>query len=193
MSRRGVIKRCLGAFMMLIAIGVLQGCRDEEESESREKVSTYKVVVLAEESEAIHWIRTGNMAERNIAEGQRGLERQVRLELTVVAKGDEEMMEYVEGIVDDTSVVAIVGPTTSGMAERVARALQGSKKIMISPSATRVEYQRKFADEGNIWNLSQSDIVQIEIMLYQAVTFSYSDVVLLTRGSVIVLSTGSRT
>ncbi|MBQ3635222.1 MAG: hypothetical protein II951_06350 [Bacteroidales bacterium] len=185
MSRRGVIKRCLGAFMMLIAIGVLQGCRDEEESESREKVSTYKVVVLAEESEAIHWIRTGNMAERNIAEGQRGLERQVRLELTVVAKGDEEMMEYVEGIVDDTSVVAIVGPTTSGMAERVARALQGSKKIMISPSATRVEYQRKFADEGNIWNLSQSDIVQIEIMLYQAVTFSYSDVVLLTRGSVI--------
>ena len=54
-------------------------------------------------------------------------------------------------VAEDTTVVAIVGPTTSACAEQMALALGKSKaggKPMITPSATHVEYQRRFAIEA---------------------------------------------
>ena len=36
---------------------------------------------------------------------------------------------------------------------------------MITPSATRTEYQRKFADVPFVWNLAESDISQLEVLI----------------------------
>ena len=40
---------------------------------------------------------------------------------------------------------------------------------MITPAATNVEFQRKFAACDFLWNLSESDITQIEVLMSRAV------------------------
>ena len=168
---------------MLVVVFLHQGCKDDEGVSSRGDVRTYKVAVIGEDDEETRWKRTGEMACRNIAEAQRGMEKQVWIEIEWKSQDDADIKDYLKRIAEDTTYVAIVGPTTSDMAERAVMAMDKSKKLVISPCATRVEYQRKVADEENVWNLSQSDLAQIEIMLYEATSYGYTDVVVLTSES----------
>ena len=74
-------------------------------------------------------------------------------------------------VVEDTSVVAIIGPTSSILAQKMAEKITCTQqhKPMITPSVTNVEFQRKFAACDFLWNLSESDITQLEVLMSRAV------------------------
>ena len=54
------------------------------------------------------------------------------------------------------------------------------EKTLILPIATSTEFQRSFAGSGYVWNLSQSDITQCELLLSQAKLSECKEISLLT-------------
>ena len=148
---------------------LLCSCANDK-PELRSKVTTHtcKVVVLMEQDETERWERTAEWALNNIAQAQTGMDETVSLQLVFKCQDDPDIDDYMYQIAQDPTIDAIVGPTTSARAEQMAVELGKRKmlaKPMITPSATRVEYQRRFSNALYVWNMAESDISQLEVLL----------------------------
>ena len=129
-------------------------------------------------SEQSRWEATAKWALENIAIAQQGMDDKVRLELTFKDQDADDIDQYMKDIAEDTTVVAIVGPTTSIRAEQMAILLgkqSSNNKPMITPSATYVQYQRKFANVPYVWNMAESDITELEVILSEIVSLHPSE------------------
>ena len=148
---------------------LLASCSSDDSSSSPSVTThTYKVAVIMEQGEQARWERTAKWALENIAEAQRGMNERVALQLTFKSQDDADILQYMQQVAEDTTVVAVIGPTTSDFAEKMAIQLGKRKtynKPMITPSATHVEYQRRFANVPYVWNMAESDIAQLEVLL----------------------------
>jgi hypothetical protein len=166
------------AILLLLLFFIFSSCSSDDDSSTRTTTHTYKVAVLMHKSEQARWERTAQWAQQNIAEAQRGMTDKVQLELTFKDQDDEDIAEYMQQIAEDSSVVAVIGPTTSARAEQMAVALGKRKtynKPMITPSATYVQYQRKFANVPYVWNLAESDITELEVVISEIASLHTSD------------------
>ncbi len=175
---RAINRQCRLA-VYLLSLFLMAACTGETPS-SPSSVTThsYKVAVIMEEGEQVRWERTAQCALENIAEAQRGLKDIVELQLTFKSQDDADIDEYIQRVVRDSEIAAIVGPTTSACASKMALALSKEKvndKPMITPSCTNVEYQRKYAGVPNVWNMAESDIAQLEVMLSGVASIYLSD------------------
>jgi len=154
----------VGLLLLLLA-----SCSSDDSSSSPSVTTrTYKVAVIMESGEQARWERTAKWAQENLAEAQRGMSERVALQLTFKSQDDADIEQYMQQVAEDTTVVAVIGPTTSTYAEQMALTLGKSKtggKPMITPSATQVEYQRRFANVPYVWNMAESDIAQLEVLL----------------------------
>ena len=151
---------------------------DDDRSTIKPTIHTYKVAVIMESSEQARWERTAKWAQENIAEAQYGMKDKVALQLTFKSQDDADILQYMQQVAEDPTIVAIVGPTTSACAEQMALALDKSKandKPMITPSATHVDYQRRFANMPYVWNMAESDIAQLEVLLSGVASMYGSD------------------
>ena len=153
----------------LLSLFLMAACTgDDPFSPSSVTTHCFKVAVIMEQDEQERWERTAQWAFENIAEAQRGMKDKVELQLMFKCEEEADFGQYMQQLAEDPGVAAIVGPTTSASAARMALELGkegASVKPMITPSCTRVEYQRKFANEPYVWNLAESDIAQLEVML----------------------------
>ena len=148
---------------------LLAACSSDNDSPTiKTTTHTRKVAVIMESGEQARWERTAKWALENIAEAQRGMNERVALQLTFKSQDDADILQYMQQVAEDTTVVAVIGPTTSDFAEKMAIQLGKRKaynKPMITPSATHVEYQRRFANVPYVWNMAESDIAQLEVLL----------------------------
>ena len=156
--------------VILFFICVLLGAcsSDDDTVKNTYKTHKYKVAVVMEQGEQVRWERTAKWAMENIAEAQLGMKDRVELQLTFKSQDDADFEQYMQEVAEDTTVVAIVGPTTSACAEQMALQLGKHKtnnKPMITPSATQVEYQRRFSNVPYVWNMAESDIAQLEVLM----------------------------
>ena len=166
--------------MWLCLCAMLAACSSEDDTAPKVTYTThtYKVAVLMHKSEQARWESTAQWALQNIAEAQRlrvgdgtsgmkGMTDRVNLELTFKDQDADDIADYMRQIAEDPEVVAIIGPTTSMRAEQMALQLKESKtyKPMITPTATYVQYQRRFANVPYVWNMSESDITELEVIL----------------------------
>lgn len=161
------IMLCLIAAWLLAVVCACSPDSDNAASGSAD-VTTLKVAVLVEGSKQARWERTAAWALENIRQAQAGMNRRVELQLTFKNQDDDDVQSYARQIADDPSVVAVVGPTTTPKAESVAGILgEGvpGPKPMIATTATGIEYQRRNASKPYIWNLAESDVAQIEIII----------------------------
>lgn len=162
------IWRVLACLLFVWGGGLITSCEDEAEDMPKEEVRTYKVAVLMQESERERWTRTAEWALQYMAEAQRGMSERVELQLEFKCQDDADIDDYMKQLAEDATVEAIVGPTTSGRAEQMALKLTRSAKYhkpLISPSATQVEYQRKFAATDFVWNMAECDISELEVII----------------------------
>lgn len=151
---------------MLLAALFAAGCTKEPFEDPGAKV--LKVAVLMRESEKGRWQGTVRWAQENIFNAQKGLNQRVRLELTFHNQDAADIDAFMNRIAEDNSVAAIIGPATSDRAEQLADILEKrgeNNKPMITPSATYVQYQRKVADNPYVWNLAESDITELEVLI----------------------------
>ena len=176
-KERGKIERTAVAFMAFLCL-LLTACSPEDDDSTDQSPRTLKVAVIMEQGEQARWERTAAWALQNIAEAQRGMMEKVQLELTFKSQDDADIADYMKQVAEDTTVVAIVGPTTSALAEKMAVELGKRKaynKPMITPCCTHVEYQRKYATIPYIWNMAESDIAQLEVLLSGVASMYGSD------------------
>jgi len=164
-----VIREIRGLKYIMCLFVLFPSCSPSDDSPSPSVTThTYKVAVIMESGEQARWERTAQWALENIAEAQRGMSERVALQLTFKSQDDADIQQYMQQVSEDTTVVAVIGPTTSACAEQMAIQLGKRKaynKPMITPSATQVEYQRKFAGVPYVWNMAESDIAQLEVLL----------------------------
>lgn len=153
---------------LFLCAGMLLSCHTDDDFPDGGTIHTCKVAVLMERGEQARWERTAAWALENIAEAQRGMKDQVKLELTFKSQDDADILQYMQQVAKDPEIAAIIGPTTSSMAEQMVVTLSKSKagsKPMITPACTGVEYQRQFAGVPFVWNMAESDIAQLEVLL----------------------------
>jgi ABC-type branched-subunit amino acid transport system substrate-binding protein len=146
----------------------LTACSDDDPVGATYDVQTLKVAVLMEPAEQARWERTARWALDNIAQAQQGLAHRVQLQLEFYNQDADDIENTMRQIAADTTIAAVVGPTTSPRATLVAQKLNAKKayhKPMITPSATGTEYQRTFANTPFVWNLAESNIAQLEVLI----------------------------
>lgn len=149
--------------------------KDEAVTERQPAVHVYKVAVLLGHDDMERWQQTAKWALANIADAQQGMDSRVELQLSFHDQDAADVGDYMSQLVRDTTVHAIIGPCTSVRAEQMAGQLGDAvtlnygnaayRKPMISPTATDVEYQRKFSGTDYVWNMSECDISQLEILI----------------------------
>ena len=162
-----------------IASTLFTACSSDDDIQKENYTThTYKVAVLLHNDEFTRWQLTAQWAMQNIAEAQQGMKDRVQLELTYKDQDAPDIVEYMEQIARDTSIVAIIGPTMSLRADRLGVELGKRKaynKPMITPSCTYVHYQRKFANVPYVWNLAESDITEMEVILSDIASIHTTD------------------
>lgn len=146
---------------------IAAGCSDDEAPCVVSEPRTLKVAVVMEADEQPRWERTAEWAAANIREAQRGQEQCVELQLTFKSSDDSDIDTYLRQIATDPDVAAVVGPTTTGCAERLAEIFDetDAEKPMLTTTATGIEYQRRYASRPYVWNLAESDVAQIEVLM----------------------------
>ena len=156
-------KPALLLIWVTVAILCLCGCSDNSASAKADaKTRKIRVAVMAKSSEMARWKRSAEWALENMEKAQDGLDQKVKLQLEFKNQDDADIDEYMEKVAHDTDYAAVVGPTQSDKAYRMAELLQKSEKPILSPKASNVEYQRFFANMPNLWNLVENDFMLIE-------------------------------
>lgn len=159
---------------------ILPSCSDEPRNAGSQNVTTYRVAVVMPGSDRIAWERTVGWALDNVEKAQRGLNHAVRLDIEWIDEDAADLNASLDRIAADDGCVALIGPKSSKNARNAAERLKKLQKTIILPIATSTEFQRVYADRGNVWNLTQSDMTQSEILLTQAKLSGHKYVTLLT-------------
>ena len=132
-------------------------------------------------SEQSRWERIAEWALENMNAAQQGLPQRVMLEIEWQDEEAPEWEAFVKRVAEDDDYVAVIGPQSSVNARKAAQICGSNKqKTLILPIATSTEFQRIYAGSNYVWNLSQSDITQCELLLTQAKLSGRRNVSLLT-------------
>lgn len=158
------LRRCLWLACLATA---MVGCADDDAPAGKTETRTLKVAVIMEADEQARWERTAGWALSNIREAQRGLEHRVDLQLTFNSSDDPDIDAYMRQVAGDPEVAAVVGPTTTTCAGQLVEILDeaGAMKPVLTTTATGIEYQRRYASRPYVWNLAESDVAQIEVLV----------------------------
>lgn len=172
MNRNKNIIKCVRLLCMHIAACalMLSSCANDDldkpgNSQQRHEI---RVAILMQSAERERWERTAENALENIREAQFGLSNAVDIIPEFFEQDSPDIEAIMDEIVADPEIVAVIGPTTSACATRMGEIIATANRKdlpMITPCATDVEYQRKFSKSGFVWNLAESDISELEVII----------------------------
>ena len=154
-----------------IVVPLLSACRDDDDDgdNQRVEVNTYKVAVIMPGSQQSRWSRIADWALANLKWGQQQmplLKKHTFLELEWCDEDDTDgLAAFVQRVVSDPEYKAIIGPLRTENAFSVATLCEKYHKTLILPQCTSTEVQRIFAESSNVFNLTQSDIGQAEVLV----------------------------
>jgi ABC-type branched-subunit amino acid transport system substrate-binding protein len=170
-----------GWALSLLLCLLVAACSDDEGTNGvSQQSTTYKVAVVVPAADKAVCSRTVDWALNNIRQAQQGLTTQVDIEVEWHDEDASDLESYLQKVAQDTTYAAVIGPLGSAHARIAVSALDDVKKTLILPITTSTELQRLFAGKGYVWNLTQSDMTQSEILLTQAQVMENFSVMLLT-------------
>ena len=154
--------------ILCLIVSFLFACSNDETYQTKTEIVSHKVAVIMPASEQQRWERVANWALSNADVAQNNLNRKIKLELVWIDENNPDWESLAKNVSYDDSYVAIIGPKSSINAHKVAQFCKEKKKTLILPIATSTELQRIYSGSDYVWNLSQSDITQCELLLSQA-------------------------
>lgn len=154
--------------ILCLIVSFLFACSNDETYQTKTEIVSHKVAVIMPASEQQRWERVANWALSNADVAQNNLKRKIKLELVWIDENNPDWESLAKNVSYDDSYVAIIGPKSSINAHKVAQFCKEKKKTLILPIATSTELQRIYSGSDYVWNLSQSDITQCELLLSQA-------------------------
>lgn len=163
-------------FFLFVLCDVFFACSEEDSHRVfPNKVSSYKVAVIAPAAQP-QWKRTADWALDNIRKSQMTLPEQVDLQLVWIDESDSHITNRMKSVLNDSTIVAVVGPISSSKANVMASFDASKRKPLIFPCATATDLHRMYANCDYVWNLSANDVEQIEILMIHAKTYGYRSV-----------------
>lgn len=171
------MRKLFRLFVLLTAIVIptLSSCKDDDADDDsqtfKKETYTYKVAVIMPGSQQARWDAIAKWALENLKRGQEGkyLEEVVKLDLEWYDEDNTEgLAEFVTRVEADPEYKAIIGPLRTENAYTVATLCEKHHKTLILPQCTSTEVQRIFSESPNVFNLTQSDIGQAEVMVSMA-------------------------
>lgn len=161
-------------YIGLLCCLLLWACSDEETlSTQPQHTDVYKVAVIAPGELLPYWQRSAEWAQEILNRAQMGLEKGVRVELEYHDEDAPDIDSYIRTVAEDEEYAALIGPVSPEKATVAARACRTLKKTLILPTTANAEFQRIFSTLDHVFNLTQSDIIQMEAMLASQKGFIY--------------------
>jgi legumain len=173
-----VMRLAFAVWMAAVAVIQLSCSRNEDVAVA--EVTAHRIAVVMPMENRTEWERTVNWALANIDRAQQRLGHRVKIEVEWHDENAADLYDFVAKVAGDPSYEAMIGPFSSVKARRAAELMGENDKTIILPVATSTEFQRIFAGKGYVWNLSQSDMSQCEVLLMQARLSEHSEVTLIT-------------
>lgn len=172
MNRNNIIIKCVRLLCVHIAACALMltSCAKEDLDKPGNSQQNHKarVAILMQSNERERWEKIAESALENMRQAQQGLTQTVELIPEFYDQDGLDIETIMEKIVADPEIIAVIGPTTSVCATRMGEIIATANRKdlpMITPCATDVEYQRKFSKSGFVWNLAESDISELEVII----------------------------
>lgn len=175
MNSKIVVKMGL---LLLTVMWLATACHEDDHYDAG-RPDTYRVAVFMPGDEQPRLKEIAEWAVRNIGESQHGLPHQVSLSLEWYDENAPDWEVSAQKVSEDHGVVAVIGPKSSVKAGKMAELCKKHDKTLILPVSTSTELQRRLAGSRYVWNLSQSDITQCELLLTQAWLYRISEVSLI--------------
>lgn len=168
----------------------LASCKDSDSSsettEPKTVVTLNVDVILPADIQKL-WTPTFQDALDNIAAAQKGMEKQVKLNLRYHDEDKENLTELTYNLLHPQAgkdgkadtCHAIIGPYHSVNARAVLDRASNSRLPVLMPTCSSAELQRSEARQTNSFFFTESDVTQCEVLLSAVSNFGYKNVALL--------------
>lgn len=155
------ILACLAALML-----VLTGCSDSKELDAKgeHKVTTYKVAVFSKPEQKEWMMQTIAWAQSIMERAQANQRRAVALDFEWMDQSEEVMKENLDRV-GEGDYVAVLGPSEAEQARQLLASPGMASRTVILPMVGSAELQRIYAGWDNVFFMTQSDVMQNEILL----------------------------
>lgn len=142
------------------------GCRDESDMNGagKQQVAEFKVAVILPAADQARWERTAGWAQKILDEAQSVCDRRVRVRLEWHDENAPDVESYIRDVAASEEYAAIIGPFSPEKATVAAIACGDRQKLLVLPKTGNAEFQRVFASRDYVFNLTQNDIMQAEVM-----------------------------
>ena len=176
----------ISLIICLIAI-VATSCSDNDKSSTssvKQEVKEYSIGVIMPTQYRERWERTAKWALENINKSQSSLSKAVRFSIHDVTEdgiSPDEMEATVKRMIEEDGDSAIIGPMGIANAYGAARACTALGRPLLLPLCTSAEFQRIFATSPCVFNLTESDMAQSEILLSEALLSNAKHPILIVR------------
>ena len=159
------MKNNIKLYWILLCCVLLCACHKEEhENLNSYHTDIFKVAVIAPGELLPYWQRTAGWAQEILHRAQVGMDKRVRVELEFHDEHAADIETYIQTVATDENYAAMIGPVSPQKADLAARACRELKKTLILPITANAEFQRIYSTLDHVFNLTQSDIIQIEAM-----------------------------
>lgn len=168
--------------LMTVLMLALVACSDDIEkgASGKHEVLTYKIAVFAKPEQREWMTQTIDWAQSILTRAQQGQPRAVALDFEWMDATTENMPAALDRIADG-DYAAILGPSEAESARKLLGSSVLDGRTVILPMVGSAELQRIYAGWDNVFFLTQSDVMQNEILLNLAKeTFSANHLALVT-------------
>lgn len=152
--------------LMAVLVLTLVACSDDIEkgTPGNPEVQTYKIAVFAKPEQQQWMAETIDWAQSILTRAQEGQPRIVALDFEWLDATAENMPAALDRIADG-DYAAVLGPSEAEAAKQLLGSSVLGGRTVILPTVGSAELQRIYAGWDNVFFLTQSDVMQNEILL----------------------------
>lgn len=152
--------------LMAAVMLVLTGCSDDngKYGAGEHEVVTYKVAVFSKPEQKDWMMQTIGWAQSIMERAQANQRREIKLEFDWLDQTKSKMDAALSRI-DEVEYVAVLGPSEAEEAKVLLISPELKGNTVILPMIGSSELQRLYADRDNVFFMTQSDVMQNEILL----------------------------
>lgn len=150
---------------MAVLMLFVTSCSDDNDNESGEhKVLTYKVAMFSKPEQKEWLMQTIDWAQTILQRAQVNQRHEIRLEFEWMDQSADQMGAALSKI-ESGDYMAVLGPTEVEEAKMLLANYVQSRQTIILPSIGSADLQRIYANRDNVFFMTQSDVMQSQILL----------------------------
>jgi ABC-type branched-subunit amino acid transport system substrate-binding protein len=163
----------------------ISSCSDDDNNSASTKQTTIEktVVVILPEGDGLYeqWNNIFTLFESCAKKGYSSQATAIKLNIEFHDEESEDLTKLANEIIDREDVYAVIGGLYSSNAHTLAAKLCPNG-VSFFTFATTEELVRAYANSGNLWAMTETDITQDEVLLSKVINYGGKSVALIANG-----------